>query len=70
MKEETVDELSLEPERYELYAEIGQQWEATRREFFDFVGGGIVVVYALIKYRPCRNPLDGAVGPDCRCRKR
>jgi hypothetical protein len=37
MKEETVDELSLEPERYELYAEVAQQWEAAQREFFDFV---------------------------------
>ncbi|HEX8236022.1 MAG TPA: molybdopterin cofactor-binding domain-containing protein [Abditibacteriaceae bacterium] len=47
MKEETVDELSLEPERYELYAELEQHWEAARREFFELVGGGIVVVYAL-----------------------
>ena len=47
MNEETVEGLSLEPERYELHAEEEQHWEAARREFFGSVRGGIVVVLAL-----------------------
>ncbi len=47
MKEETLDELSLEPERYELYQEPAQRWEMARREFFGLLGAGVVVLFAL-----------------------
>jgi nicotinate dehydrogenase subunit B len=36
------DELDIEVERYELY-ENGASWEATRRDFFRAVGGGLVI---------------------------
>lgn len=47
MTEEVVEEPSQETERYELQAELEQRWELARREFFDFVGSGIVVIFTL-----------------------
>ena len=50
MNETTGELAALEPERYELHAAESEAraWEAARREFFQFVGGGgIVVVFTL-----------------------
>lgn len=37
-------ELELEPERYELYEDPAYRFEVGRRDFFKFLGGGLVVV--------------------------
>ena len=47
MNEETVEELSLEPERYELHAEAAHRWDRAQCEFFQLLGGGIVILFAL-----------------------
>ncbi|MES2460656.1 MAG: molybdopterin cofactor-binding domain-containing protein [Armatimonadota bacterium] len=47
MNEETADELSLEPERYELQSELAERWRQAKQEFFDVGGDGIIVVYGL-----------------------
>jgi isoquinoline 1-oxidoreductase len=47
MTDETAEDLSLEPERYELYAELAERWEKASDEFFAAAGGGIIVVYGL-----------------------
>jgi nicotinate dehydrogenase subunit B len=47
MKEEALAEPSLEPDRDELHAEAAERWEMARREFFQHLGGGIVVVFSL-----------------------
>jgi CO/xanthine dehydrogenase Mo-binding subunit len=63
MKEETVETLPLEPERYELQAQAEQQWEAARREFFQVLGSGIVVVFALDQAPPPTECAGRRAGP-------
>lgn len=45
MKEKLIHETPLEPERYELYAAPSYRFELTRRQFFKFLGGGILVIF-------------------------
>jgi hypothetical protein len=45
MKPKPIPEIPLEPERYELYAEPSYRFELTRRQFFKFLGGGILVIF-------------------------
>ncbi|MGB6333006.1 MAG: molybdopterin cofactor-binding domain-containing protein, partial [Candidatus Sulfotelmatobacter sp.] len=40
-------EIAIEPERYELRARPAYHFEVDRREFFKFMGAGILVVCAL-----------------------
>ena len=47
MNEKQVTETPFEPERYELYAEPHSQFLLDRREFFQVLGGGIVVCLVL-----------------------
>ncbi len=47
MNKDTVDALSLETGRYELYAEMAPRWKSAEHEFFEVLGGGIVVVFGL-----------------------
>ena len=40
-------QIALEPERYELAAPPAYRFEVDRREFFKFLGAGILIVGAL-----------------------
>ncbi len=45
--EEAMDEILVEPERYELAAGPAYHFELARRDFFRVLGGGIVIVFTL-----------------------
>ncbi len=47
MKEEISTEIRLEPERYELRAAAPYRFDLDRRDFFKFLGAGLVVVSVL-----------------------
>jgi len=47
MSEKTHAQVSLEPERYELTAAAPYRFDLDRREFFKFLGGGLLVVSLL-----------------------
>ncbi len=47
MSEETHAQVSLEPERYELSAAAAYRFDLDRREFFKFLGAGVLVVSVL-----------------------
>jgi len=47
MNEQPLDDLLLEPERYELFTDPPSSLEWDRREFFRIVGGGLVVALLL-----------------------
>jgi nicotinate dehydrogenase subunit B len=47
MTERAVDQISLEPERYELAAGPAYHFELARRDFFKALGGGILIVLTL-----------------------
>jgi isoquinoline 1-oxidoreductase len=63
-------DLLSEPERYELYADLGATLEVSRREFFRIAGGGLVVAFLLADgatrqaaaQRPGRQPLPREIG--------
>ena len=47
MSERVTDQMPLEPERYELRAAVPYHFDLDRRNFFKFLGAGIVVVSVL-----------------------
>src|SRR5438105_9092390 len=47
MMEKFQDQIQLEPERYELTAAPRYHFDFDRRKFFQFLGGGILVVSVL-----------------------
>ena len=56
MSESTVAQNLLEPERYELVAPLAYRFDLDRREFFKFLGAGILVVSVL---RPAMGQESG-----------
>jgi isoquinoline 1-oxidoreductase len=47
MIERSVDEIMLEPERYELVAGAAYHFDLARRDFFKALGGGLLIIWAL-----------------------
>jgi nicotinate dehydrogenase subunit B len=67
MTNQLLPELPIEPERYELHEELRSLLEVSRRDFFRFVGGGIVVALLLrdarvFAQRGNREPLPQEIG--------
>ncbi len=59
MTRRPADEMSFEPERYELAAGPAYRFELARRDFFQFLGGGILIVLAL-QDAPAQQESGGA----------
>ncbi len=57
MSGKTDFQIPLEPERYELTAAAAYCFEVDRREFFKFLGAGILIVAVLKTRMHSRNPV-------------
>ena len=44
MNPDLLDELLIEPERYEFFESLPYQFDLARRDFFKVLGGGVLVV--------------------------
>lgn len=55
--------MELEPERYELYEEPAYRFELGRRDFFKFLGGGLVVALVVREGLALQRPGRGRGGP-------
>jgi isoquinoline 1-oxidoreductase len=62
MSERPIDELSIEPERYELAEGPAYRFELARRDFVKLLGGGILIVCALDN-TPARQEAGGGRQP-------